>query len=477
MRRVLLFALLAAAAGSLQGLLSAAGGPAQASPFPWRAFRLPGPASDPGVRGYVELCERRGFNAIWIDGRDAGRWGPPSAGGKPLLDPAFQDLAARFRSRGTRMIVSIAPAADAGERFLFDSRDGERRILRFVRLLRRAGVRDFVLSFEGAPPEIHDLRDFLRYGRSAAPAHLDLARRIERGLEKDERLWLRAVVSCDAHLGDGGGPYVARFLAGLESLPARVGIVWTGATPVSASISADGIRKARERLGMRDVLLYDDFAPIDGGDDAIAAYLGPLRDRDPRLAEEVAVYVAVPGSEPGASRLPMLTAVDWLSDPAAYDADAAWRRATAGLAGPDAEAAEALRVQALEWRGWDMGKRFRPWDPASSASAARTLDDPALAAEWVWTVQRYPGRMAALARLDDGPFRESVLDLMARRLAIARAVPPAIEYLARKRAGRTDLEPLVKELRRQRAEAEKRPSVLRALDRFLEAAEIPPPPL
>jgi hypothetical protein len=83
--------------------------------------------------------------------------------------------------------------------------------------------------------------------------------------------------------------------------------------------------------------------------------------------------------------------------------------------------------------------------------------------------------MASLERLEDAPFREALLELMARRLAIGRAVPTAIEYRARKRAGRTDLEPLLTELSRQRAEVAKRPSVLRVLDRFLEAAEIPKP--
>ena len=177
----------------------------------------------------------------------------------------------------------------------------------------------------------------------------------------------------------------------------------------------------------------------------------------------------------GASRLSMLTVADWLADPAGYEADAAWRKAIARLAGPDRDAAEALRVQTLEWRGWDAGARFRPWDPVDPEEAAATLDDPALAAEWSWTVARYPARIEALAGLEDEPFRESVVDLMERRLAIARAVAPAIEYRARKRAGREDLEPLLEELRRQRAAVSGKPAVLRVLDRFLEEAEIPVP--
>jgi hypothetical protein len=473
MRCALPALVLLAALGPLAGpsVLAAASG--SASPFPWRAFKLWGSPADPAVREHAEFCSRLGFNAIWIYSYEAGRWDPVSAPRGPFLDPAFVDLAAWCRTRGVRLLVSVNPLSDTGGRFVFHARDGERRIRRFFRLLRRAGVRDFVLSFDDLPVDLRDLGDIVRYGRSTAPAHLDLARRIERRLRGGERLWLCATTYCDAQLAAGRGPYAAAFLAGLPSLPVRVGLVWTGSAPISPAIVADGIRAARERLGGREILLYDNFAAIEGGYDAIAAYLGPLRDRDPRLPEEVAVYMACPLYGPGASRLSMLTVADWLSSPTGYDADASWRRAIARLAGSDREAAEALRVQALEWRGWDSGRRFRPWDPVDPEEAAETLDDPALAAEWTWTVERYPARMAALSRLEDAPFRESLLDLMARRLAIARAVPPSIEYRARKRAGREDLAPLLQELRRQRAEIAGKPSVLRALDRFLEEAGIP----
>ena len=449
--------------------------PAGPSPFAWRAFKISGPPADPAVREHVEFCLGLGFDAIWIYSHEAGRWDERSAPEGPFLDPAFLDLAARLRERGVRMIVSINPPADSGGSFVYNSRDGERRIRGFVNLLRRAGVRDFVLSFDDQPMLLTDLGDIVRYGFGAAPAHLDLARRLARHVGRGGRLWLCAAAYCDAHLGDGRGRYAAAFLAGLPALPRSVGIVWTGSEPISLSIAALGLRTTRERLGGRDLLLYDNFAAIEGGADPIAAYLGPLRDRDPLLADVVAIYMASPLSGPGVSRLPLLTAADWLAGPAAYDPDDSLRRAIARLSGSDSGAADALRVQALEWRGWDSGRRFRPWDPADAGEAADTLDDPALAAEWSWTVARYPERIAALAQLADVPFRDALLELMARRLAIARSVTPVIEYRARLRAGRTDLEPVLDEIRRVRAEVAGIPSVLKALDRFLEYAGIPLP--
>ncbi len=450
-----------------------AGDAAPPSPSASRAFKLWGSPADPAVLAHAEFCVRLGFNTVWVYAHEAGAWSPESAPRGPFLSNAFLEFAAWCRERGVRMIVSVNPPAETRGRFVFENRDGERRIRKFFRLLGRAGVHDVVLSFDDVPLQLTELRDIVRYGRSTAGAHLDLVRRIERHLGRRDKLWLCASAYCDAHLGDGQGAYSRAFLAGLPALARRVGIVWTGSAPISPSISADSVRATRERLGQRDILLYDNFAAIEAWGYPIAAYLGPLRDRDPGLLEKVSVYMACPLYGPGASRLSLLTVADWFEDPGGYDADASWRRAIARLAGSDRDAADALRIQALEWRGWDSGKAFRPWDPADAEGAAETLDDPALSAEWSWTVDRYPARMAALSRLEDAPLRDSLLDLMGRRLAIANVVLVAIEYRARERAGRTDLEPILEEIRRRRAEASKKPSVLGALDRFLAEAGIP----
>jgi hypothetical protein len=463
-----LLALLAALAAS-----SPVAGAAPPSPTASRAFKLSGSPADAAVLAHAEFCVRLGFNAVWVYSHEAGAWTPESAPRGPFLENSFLEFAAWCRERSVRMIVSVNPSADSRGRFVFENRDGERRIRKFFGLLGRAGVRDVVLSFDDQPLRLTEIRDIVRYGRSTAPAHLDLVRRIERHLGRRDKLWLCASAYCDSQLGDGKGAYARAFLAGLPALARHVGIVWTGSAPISPSIPADSVQAIRERLGQRDILLYDNFAAIEAWGYPIAAYLGPLRDRDPGLLEKVSVYMACPLYGPGASRLSLLTVADWLENPGGYDADASWRRAIARLGGSDRDAADALRIQALEWRGWDEGRAFRPWDPADSEEAAATLDDPALSAEWRWTVDRYPDRMAALSRLDDGPFRDSLLDLMGRRLAIANVVPAAIEYRARERAGRTDLEPILEEIHRQRAEASKKPSVLGALDRFLGEAGIP----
>lgn len=448
------------------------------SPFPVRAVKLTGSLSDPRVLEHLDFAVSLGFNAVWIYSHEAGRWADAGDGRRPELDPAFVEVARRCRERGVRILVSVNPPADTGGRFLFSEPEGERRIRSFFRLLRRkAGVSDLVLSFDDQPTRLRQLRDVLRYGKSTAPAHLDLARRIARRLPRGSRLWLCASTYSDVHLGDGKGLYAAPFLAGLPALPPRVGIVWTGSAPISPAVGAAALRRARFLLGGRDLLLYDNFSPIEGGENALAAYLGPLRDREPGLAAEAAIYMASPLSGPGVSRLPLLTAADYLADPGAYDADRSLRSAIERLAGPAPRAREALSTQALEWRGWEGGRPFRPWDPASPEDAASALDDPALVAAWEWTVRRYPERMAALRDLDDREFRDALLEIMERRLAVARTAPLAVEYLARRRAGRADLEPILDAVREERRRAAGRGTSLRALDAFLAAAGVPAPPL
>ena len=294
------------------------------SPFPVRMVQLSADLSDPSVMEHLRFCADAGFNAVWVDSGDTGRRTAEGANHGASLSPAFLDLAAWCRKRDWRIFVAIHPSGESGSRFVFHEEEGERRIRKFMRLLRRrAGVRDFVLSFEDQPADLIEPGDITRYGRSSAPAHLDLTRRIERSVGRRDGLWLCASAYCGAHLGDGQGDYSKPFLEGLPSLPARIGIVWTGPSVFSPSITADDLTAARARLGGRKLLLRDNYPYNDDGGrgDALALRLGPLRRRDAALARIVSVYMACPMAELGASRLPLLTISDYLSDPEKYDPD------------------------------------------------------------------------------------------------------------------------------------------------------------
>jgi hypothetical protein len=437
--------------------------------------KLGGPPGDPATRRHLEFIHELGFNAVWVYSHQAGRWDEVRAADGPFLDPDFLDLAAWCRKRGMRIFVSVNPWADSGGSFVFTSKDGEKRIRRFLRLLRNeAGVRDFVVSFDDQPIELTEVGDIVRYGRNAAPAHVDLVRRVERRVRGDETLWFTAAAYCDEHLGDGSPPYVTGFLTGLDSLPPRVGIVWTGPDVVSRTIRGEDVVRSRERLGGRRILLYDNY-PVNGDNrgTGLALVLGPLRSRSADLLPEVAAYLACPMAQLGASRLPLITVADYLADPASYDPDASWARALERLAGPGEPIPAALEAQVREWGGWVGTARYRPAWVDSAVRVAGLLDDPGIRETMAAVARTYPARMEALAGLTDAPFREDLLDVMARRLAVARAFPLAREYRARIEAGRDDVAVLTAEIAEVREVALTRPSAAHALDRFLAEAGIP----
>jgi len=440
---------------------------------PLRIVKLGDRLALPEAREHLQFARDHGFEALWVYAGTAATWWPPE---RPLaLAPDFLELARLAEASGMRVMVSINPVGDSLGAFRFSDRAHVRRVRELVhKLAREADVREFVLAFDDQPTRLEELDDILRFGRSAAPAHLDLARRAADWVPRSARLWLCASAYADAHLGDGTGPYAARFLEGVRQLPAGIGIVWTGPDVVSPAILAADLAKTRARLGGRRLLLYDNY-PVndDGAGLGLALVLGPLRGRDPAIVNQIEAYLACPMTQLGGSRLALATVAAFLADPAAYDPETSWTAAQHDLAGEDPATRAALRVQALEWGGFVGDRNYRPaWIDNVEVAAAR-LDEPAFVASWSWVAARYPARMADLARLADRPFRNDLLDAMARRLAVARAVPLAAEYRARISAGRRDLEDLLAALAREIASWDTRSSARRALVDFLEAADVP----
>lgn len=451
------------------------GGAPQAG-FAVRMVKLAGDPADPATRAHVRFCRELGFNALWVYSAEAGRWTKDAAPRGPRLDPDFLRLARECRRSGMEIWVSINPVADTRERFIFTDPDGERRLLAFARMLRRrAGVRRIVLSFDDQPTELRELSDIFRYGLSAAPAHLDLARRVALSLPANVALWLCASAYCDSHLGDGKGPYANAFLRGLPSIPREIGIVWTGPRVLSPSITRADLEATRARLGGRELLLYDNF-PVNDYDekDALGLFLAALRGRDPGIRDVVAAYLACPLRPPAASHLTLRTSADFLRSPSDYDPDASVARAIARLAGTDRPAATALETQQIEWgRPIDSGLDGVR-NMMTAELAGKSLHDPALVDSFTWTVERYPGRMAALANLSDTAFRDDVLEAMRRRLAVARAMPLTIEYLARRRAGRADAAEVLARIDDERRSWESDADARRVLEVFLSHANVPP---
>ena len=473
----------AAIVSGLVVLLAAAGSVRAADPAPRHdagfAVRMVELGGDPGeadTRAHLRFCRELGFNAVWVRSGDAGVWTKDAAPTGPRLSPSFLSLTRWCRRHGMDVWVSLEPATDAGERFFFTDDDGERRLLQFGALLRQqAEVRQVALSFANMPMQLRELSDIFRYGANAAEAQLDLARRFVAAMPADVATWLRASAVADAELGDGTSPYATSFVKGLGSLPPGVGIVWAGPKRRSPAITRAGLEASRARLGNRPLLLDDHF-PANGNNDgdAMALILGALRGREPGIREVVAGYLVRPETPLAGSRLSLITIARFLRDPERYDPDIAAAAAVTRLAGPRHDAQTALTTQQLEWGGVIDGRNDWPRDELNPAVTARRLNDPAFVDSFTWTVARYPGRMADLAHVADRRFRADLLRTMRYRLAIARVVPLAIDYVARVQADRPDAADVLARIDAERQSWARSPDVRRVLELFLSAASIPP---
>lgn len=427
--------------------------------FELRVVQLPGSLSRDDLETHLDYLHGLGFNAVWVQAHQLS-YNP--FGSPPAFNEASETLASWCTKRNVRLIVSLDPAIAGADRFAMSDPELVGAIRRFARRIqRKAGVTDLVLSFETSSPRLTELRDILAFGRDAGPAHADLARRVRRRLPQSIRLWLHPA-----------RPFIEPSLRAVAGLPTSIGVVWHGNANVSTRVDIADAKRLAAIVGKRALLLRDRFPANQAGNRMPLSHnLGPLRDRDAGLVSHLSGHVSLAMEDWGASRLTLMTVADWLRAPETYDAKGSWERAMRKLAGEDADALEALRTQALEWGGPLGGRNYHTAVTDNPSRTTRVLGDPALVSRWRYTLTRYPERMRHMLGLADRAFRDEVLEMMARRLAIARAIEPLRELLARQAAGRTDLGGLIEVLNRLRGRAA-RPTVKLALERFLQAAGV-----
>jgi hyaluronoglucosaminidase len=193
---------------------------------------------------------------------------------------------------------------------------------------------------------------------------------------------------CPTEYHGRGGAYLRRLAAGL---PAEVEICWTGPEVCSPSITADDARAITGVLG-RPPLIWDNY-PVNDAAMTSQLHIGPIRDRDPELADLTAGFWVNPAMEPEATLVPMATWADYLDDPAGYDPDASWADALRRYAGPEDDVAA---VAALA-RHADRSVIRQPWrrpdgapvDPV--ARRAASVANPRLAEDLRRFVEALPG--------------------------------------------------------------------------------------
>ena len=132
-----------------------------------------------------------------------------------------------------------------------------------------------------------------------------------------------------------------------------------------------------------------------------------------------------------------------------------------------------METPQLDWGGFVDTLNYWPREDANPQVAASRLNDPAYVESFTWTVQRYPGRIAALELVADAPFKNDLIRIMRRRLAVGRVLPLAVEYFERRRAGRADAEETLARIADERRAWDEYPDAARILDSFFEAAGVP----
>ncbi|MFA6448582.1 MAG: protein O-GlcNAcase [bacterium] len=203
------------------------------------------------------------------------------------------------------------------------------------------GVRSFALFLDDIPKELINKADRERFA-SLADAHVYIANRLYERLMRmrpDARLFF-----CPTdYYTIKPTPYL---LTIGEKLHPDISVFWTGPKVVPPAITAADARAITAIL-RRKPLLWDNYPVNDYNRRKLN--LGPLRGRDPKLPGLLGGYFANPMNEPRASAIPLMTASDFLRDPAGYDPDASWRRAVRTMAGGDSKTAAALAEFCDAW--------------------------------------------------------------------------------------------------------------------------------
>jgi hyaluronoglucosaminidase len=267
----------------------------------------------------IEFCGREGFN-MWIhapkdDPYHRKLWREPY----PDEELArLAELAAAAAQVGVDFAYAIAPGLD-----ICYSKEAEwEALLAKIEQVRGAGVRSFQLLWDDVEHTLNCPEDEALYGheeRPSAAAQVPFTNRFAREVEQAGPL----VVCPIGYAGTGDSPY--RRIFG-ERLDPDVLVYWTGPEVVSIGISREALDLAVERFRGHELVLWDNYPVNDF--EPTKLFLGPLRGRDPRLAEgRCAGLVANAMVQAVPSKLALATIADWLRDPEGYDPDASFDRA------------------------------------------------------------------------------------------------------------------------------------------------------
>jgi hyaluronoglucosaminidase len=262
----------------------------------------------------IRFCGAEGLNAFVYAPKDdpwhRARWRDPYPEDELTR---FAELVAASDRHGVEFAYAIAPGLD------LDYGDEEELATLLAKLdrLRSAGVRSFQLLWD-------DIES--RAGADQAAFSNRVARE------------LGALVVCPVgYAGTGDSEYRRAFAPALDDM---IVVYWTGPEVVSLAIAREELDAAVRRFAGHELLIWDNYPVNDFAPETL--FLGPLRGRDPRLADGRCAGIVANGMlQATASKLALATVAEWARDPDAYEADASFERA---LRMYGAEVVDALGV-------------------------------------------------------------------------------------------------------------------------------------
>ena len=335
---------------------------------------------------WIDRLARLGMNTYVLapkdDPRQRERWREPYPDDEWTR---FAELVRAGRKRGVEVGFTVSPGLSIRYSDAADVAQLCEKLAAFGAL----GSRFLSLSLDDVPTELAHAEDRAAFG-SLAAAHVALAHAVRRAVGPDVVLWL---VPTD-YAGNETSPYLEELGAALDP---SIEVGWTGRTTVPPEVCADEAHE-RARLLRRPALLWDNV-PVADGPMRSMLHLVPYAGREAGLAAALSGVLLNPMQHARASYVAVAGAAAFLTDPARFDAERAWREAVRTLG---AGAEDAFETFAL-------AHRFSPLTPGDR--------DPTL--EPAWHAFRTGRSSSVPSRLHE---------LVAARLAAADAV----------RAGLTD---------------------------------------
>jgi hyaluronoglucosaminidase len=234
----------------------------------------------------------------------------------------FGALAAHAEDHGARLGFAISPGLDV----TYESDADRAAILAKLMPLLDAGVPWFLLLLDDIPMQ-----------PGLAPRQAELASWLFDEL-RSARADASLALCPTEYVGTQPSPYLAALGAGM---PPEVDVMWTGPTVCSPRIHASDARGWTNATGGHRTIVWDN-TPVNDATMMNELHLGPYLGRDPDLVDVVGGVLCNPMTQPRASLVQLATAMEFLRDPDAYDAPAAWARALHDVGGDRSAPLSAL---------------------------------------------------------------------------------------------------------------------------------------